>query len=167
MLWLNKELQKAKDYALKIFTYRPRTEYEFRGKLKEKGFNQQIIQETIAFLKDYDFINDLEFAKRWVESRNKLKPTGSWRLKQELKLKGISEIIIDTVLADITTEGESALAMELALKKTNKNPIKEEKLTAFLVRRGFSGGVIRKTIEQLDPERLHKWQNLDNGNKNY
>ena len=148
------EIEKAKNFALKFLSFRARSTHEIKSRLKDKGFNDQTIHATIEFLLDYNFLDDYKFAKGWIDSRTLLKPMGSWRIKQELKQKGIKEEIIESTLEMLTFEKELSLAEELALKKTTRGPLKRSKLEGFLARRGFSGQTIRQVLESLPDNSL-------------
>ena len=69
------EFEKFYNQALRFLSYRPRSEKEVRNKLKIKSEKLKIEDSTVTIdkiiqkLKEYNFINDLEFAKKWVEER--------------------------------------------------------------------------------------------------
>lgn len=135
--------QKAKDYAFLLLKFRLRSEKELRQRMGKKKFNPQIIERTLSFLKDKGFIDDNYFAKTWTESRLK-KPLGIRRLKQELILKGIDKIIIDTQINEIKKNyPEEEIVARIAKDRLNKSkgcdPQKARKrVYAYLLRRGFS-----------------------------
>jgi len=59
---LEEEKLKAKNKALKFLSYRMRSTKEVMDKLKREGFQDFIIQDTIDYLKNYNLIDDLQFA---------------------------------------------------------------------------------------------------------
>ncbi|MDP2755007.1 MAG: regulatory protein RecX, partial [Nitrospirota bacterium] len=93
-------LEKARGYAFLLLKFRLRSEKEITQRLKGKKFDEQVIKETIEFLKERKFIDDQAFAKAWIESRIR-KPLGLRRLRQELSLKGIDMKIIDAELEEV------------------------------------------------------------------
>lgn len=137
-----KETEKARNYAYKLLEFRLRTRFEIEKKLKEKGFTEEVITDVVNRLIEYKFIDDRQFADMWVKNRCRLKPMGKWRLRQELKLKGINEHIIEDELANITAEEEYRMAEQLVAKKLFKSQYSKKQLTAFLIRRGFSREII-------------------------
>ena len=152
----NKEelLQKAREYAFLLLKFRLRSEKEIYSRLKQKKFAEEIIKETILFLKDKGFIDDSNFTKVWIESRLK-RPLGLRRIKQELNLKGIAKEIIDTQLSQIKAGYfESDIVAKIAearlskLKDIEPENIKR-RLYAYLLRRGFSPEVVMDVIAQL------------------
>lgn len=151
----NKELlEKAKNYAFLLLKFRLRSEKEIRLRLKKKKFDQGVIEETVSFLKDKDFINDNYFAKAWIESRLK-RPLGLRRIKQELSLKGINKEIIDSQIEEIRRNySEEDIVTEIAKTRFNRlKNIEPEKakrrLYAYLLRRGFSADVIIDALHQF------------------
>ena len=149
---LEEEKLKAKNKALKVLSYRQRSEKEVVDKLKKEGFSQEIIDKTVEFLKGYNLIDDLNFAKNFVMDKSNINKYGPERIKYELYMKGIPESIINKVLKDY--DDEYSVALELARKKINsyKNDNKSaiyRKLGGFLQRRGFSYECILKVLREL------------------
>jgi len=149
---LEEEKLKAKNKALKFLSYRQRSEKEVVDKLKKEGFSQEIIDKTVEFLKGYNLIDDLNFAKNFVMDKSNINKYGPERIKYELYMKGIPESIINKVLKDY--DDEYSVALELARKKINsyKNDNKSaiyRKLGGFLQRRGFSYECILKVLREL------------------
>lgn len=149
---LEEEKLKAKNKALKFLSYRQRSEKEVVDKLKKEGFSQEIIDKTVEFLKGYNLVDDLNFAKNFVMDKSNINKYGPERIKYELYMKGIPESIINKVLKDY--DDEYSVALELARKKINsyKNDNKSaiyRKLGGFLQRRGFSYECILKVLREL------------------
>lgn len=145
--------------ALRFLSYRPRSEQEIRNKLKEKRAESEIIEKIVAKLKKYNFINDLEFAKKWAEERIQFKPR-SWRLiKIELRHKGISEEIIESIIHDSQFMIQSDLeqAEKLVEKRITRFRNKfgmtrekiYEKLGRYLASKGFDWDTIKKSIDEI------------------
>jgi regulatory protein len=146
-------LQKAKNYAFLLLKFRPRSEKEVYQRLKKKKFDEQVIKETLVFLKDKDFLNDTFFAKAWIESRLK-RPLGLRRIKQELKIKGIDNKIIDNQIKEIKEDyAEGNIVAKIAQKKFSQlRDIELEKakrrIFSYLVRRGFSPDVVIDVVNE-------------------
>ncbi|NIM99982.1 MAG: RecX family transcriptional regulator [candidate division Zixibacteria bacterium] len=132
----------AKEAALKFLSFRRRTEKEVRDKLKKRGFDNGTIRRTIENLKDYDLINDVEFATAWVNERLAHKPRGKKLLRQELWKKGIKREIIDQVTEELCKDEDKA-ASEL-LEKIKRRyrhlepQVARRRMLSLLLRRGFS-----------------------------
>jgi regulatory protein len=110
-------LANCKERAIYIITNYSKTEKQLRDKLKKGGkYTDEIIDETIKFLKKHNFINDDDFAKRFVELH---KNTYSIKvLKQKLYQKGIKRNIIDNLFDSEEVEfDEESIIKKLLLKK--------------------------------------------------
>ncbi len=146
---------KAKMTALRFLSNQDKTTKEVIKKLKEKGFTKDVTKKTLEFLKSYGYIDDLRFAKKYVNQRVNVKGYGKNKIVYELKLKGVNDRIIENVTENIE-EDEERSALKLAIKKSRKldlNDYKDkQKLFAYLQRRGFSYQIIKNTLVQLDED---------------
>lgn len=149
---LEEEWLKAKDKALKFLSYRQRSQKEIEDKLKKEGFNDEIIEKTVDFLKSYNLIDDIAFAKNFMMDKSNINKYGPERIRYELYMRGISKDIIDEVLEDYGDE--YSIALDLAKKKVksykgnDRNAI-YRKLGTFLQSKGFSYECISKVLREL------------------
>lgn len=149
---LEEEWLKAKDKALKFLSYRQRSQKEIGDKLKKEGFNDEIIEKTVDFLKSYNLIDDIAFAKNFMMDKSNINKYGPERIRYELYMRGISKDIIDEVLEDYGDE--YSIALDLAKKKVksykgnDRNAI-YRKLGTFLQSKGFSYECISKVLREL------------------
>jgi len=144
--------EKMYNKALRFLSYRPRSEKEVRERLRKAKTSEEIIEKIIIKLKEYNFLNDLEFAKSWVENRKKLNPKALRLIKLELKQKGVSSNIIEAL--KLKTEADLGLARLITDRKVQKmkNLPKEEiqkKLYGFLARRGFNYDIIKQSVDEI------------------
>jgi regulatory protein len=147
------ERSKAINYALNFLNFKWRTEKEIRNKMLLKGYDEEIIQETISYLKEQKLVDDRRFAEGFVKDKINFNKLGKYRLKNELYNKGISGDIIDEVLSE-NCDDELERAMELGRKKlpSYKNDDKNaiyRKLGGFLQRKGYSYDCISKVMKEL------------------
>ena len=147
--------QKAKAYAFLLLKFRLRSEKEIVERLKKKKFAPEVIDQTVSFLKSKSFIDDGLFAKAWVDSRLK-KPFGLNRVVRELRIKGITEEIIQgqvNCFKEDYPEKEIvfALAKERSKRFKGVEPQKaRQRLYGYLLRRGFSVDTVIDAIDKLD-----------------
>lgn len=149
----SEEQNSANDYALKFLSHRSRTEKEIVDKMIKKGFDEEVINETLAYLKKYNFIDDRRFAEIYTEEKIRLKKLGSYRIKHELQNKGVDESIASEIVEKYS-DNEYERAMELATKKVKsyKNDDKNaiyRKLGGYLQRRGYSFECVSKVLKEL------------------
>lgn len=149
----SEELNKGKNYALNLLSYRWRTEKEIIDRMSEKGYEKEIIENTVLYLKDQNLINDRRFAEIYFEEKSKLNGLGIKRIRYELSMKGISKEILEEVVNEESDE-EFERALELANKKISsyKNDSKEKiyrKLGGYLQRKGYSYDCIRNVLNKI------------------
>jgi regulatory protein len=147
-------VQKAKEYSFLLLKFRLRSRKELSCRLKRKNFPHPIIEKTLDFLEEKNFLNDRQFARSWIEGRLK-KPYGAKRIRQELKLKGIGEDIIKAEMEGLKAgSAEEESLRRLAQDKMNKmnglEPMKaKRRLYGYLLRRGFSAQAASDAISAL------------------
>lgn len=139
-------LDKGYDRALNLISHRPRSEGELRDYLKRKAYAPDVATAIIERLRERGYVDDKDFAERWVATRRLLKTTNKRRLGQELKQKKVSEDIIQEVLnADDTDEHQ--LLRELVSRKRQQTKYQDDlKLMQYLSRQGFNYDDIKAAL---------------------
>lgn len=133
--------KRAKERSLHLLEKMDRTEQQIKNKLKEGYYPEDIIERVIAFLNKYNFINDEEYAKKYVEYAKKTKSIKL--ILSELAKKGISkEILSDIKWETDNREGETNQIIELLYKKKYKENYmdtkEKNKIISYLLRRGYA-----------------------------
>jgi regulatory protein len=94
--------------AARFLEARPRSIAEIRRRLSTAGYRQELVDAAIGRLVDLGLVDDAEFARTWVASRDRARPRGEIALRRELQLKGVDRSIVDAVLAERGRSGDSA-----------------------------------------------------------
>ncbi|NLL42248.1 MAG: regulatory protein RecX [Firmicutes bacterium] len=141
----------AKAQALRLLTFRDRSEKELKERL-ERRFSQDEAEEALAYVKKLGYVDDLRFAENYVQYRNRVRPTGNYLLRFELRNKGIEDSYIDQVLNPPEVEYE--LALSLARQRLGRLEKVEAlaragKLYGLLQRRGFPAHLARRAVGEL------------------
>ncbi len=156
--------ENAYQKALKLLSYRPRTEYEMRTRLEGYGFLQSTVDAVMAMLFEKGYLNDQQFAEEWIENRTTFRPRGKRLLRLELVKKHVGEEDIQSALAALPEEErlirETARKYSARLKDLNEDGFKK-RLYGFLVRRGFLYEDIKPVLTELWEEhaRLNSEEN--------
>ena len=150
------EQNKANNCALKFLGFKSRSIKEIVLKLSQKGYEEDIINNTIQYLKKYNYVDDAHYAQSFCKDKINMKKLGQKRLKTELQAKGIDQSVISEVLEDLLDEEkEYENALLLAKKKLSSSYKNDEfnaqyrKLSGFLSRKGYSFNLIAKVLEKL------------------
>lgn len=147
-----RNLNRAREYALRLLEYRERSEQEIKERMARKNYDERLIKSTIKSLKNHNLVNDRRFARMWAESCLR-RSYGRWKVQADLNKKGIDREIVEEVLRESYSKvDEVQIALALIQKKWPF--LKEEKNTLlrrvsdFLKRRGFPFEVIAEVIRQ-------------------
>ena len=146
---------KALAKALFFMGYRTRSTQEVRARLERDEWPDEVITRVLERLREAKLLHDATFATNWVENRSHSKPRGAYALRQELRQKGIARDDIEAALPDSDQENENALAAlrgKLRSFEKYEGREREQKMLAFLQRRGFNFGVARNAIRALDED---------------
>lgn len=143
-----------KESAIKIIERSYKTEKEIRDKLKQKGYEEKQINNSIDFLKEYDFINDNTYAKAFI--KDKLSSKGSQKIKYDLMKKGIAKDIIEENLIKVDKNEEKEVALNVGRKKYESIRRKESdnyklsgKLYRFLISRGYAYDIVKDVVKEI------------------
>lgn len=145
---------RCKSSALRIIEKSYKTEKEVIEKLKGKGYGDNAINKSIEFLKEYNFINDLNYTKLFI--KDKLNSMGSQKIKYTLLQKGISKELIEEQLSNSDKENEKDVAFNLAKKKVDLLRKKENdnykisgKLYRYLISKGYEYDITNEVVKEV------------------
>lgn len=139
--------------GMELLSYRPRSTQEIRDRLARKGFAEPAVDAAVERLAAWGYLNDGEFARRWVENRIEHRPRGTRLLAQELRHKGIDRDLIGETLEEADVD-DLAAALQAGERKAQSyaklDPaVAKRRLSGFLARRGFDGATVRQATELL------------------
>lgn len=141
--------------AMKLIGLRRRSEIEIRERLREKGCDEALAEETVSELYKFGYLDDPAFAESYINDRIRFRPAGSFLIRLELQKKGIAHDIIEEKLSELlSAKDELSLARKLLEKKMRTSPPKDgdkvkAKLAFYLRSRGFSPQVINEAIRDI------------------
>lgn len=134
---MESELNSAFNKALKYLEKSVKTEKSIRQKLVSYGYLDDVVNAVIDKLKGYNFVDDKNYAERYVSTYSKNK--GKRLLKAELKQKGVSERDMESALYGVENELENAINLAKKYSKNKQNDQKNRaKCYKYLLSKGFS-----------------------------
>jgi regulatory protein len=146
------QASRATEAALVFLGYRPRSEKEVRDRLRRGGYQQEAIEHAITRLHEWRYLDDADFARRWVENRTAHRPRGKRLLQQELRHKGIdgetARDAIDEADLDETGAAEALARRRLPAYAGDDPAAIRRRLGAYLARRGYGYDVIRLALDR-------------------
>lgn len=142
-----------------LISLKDRTKKELRLKLEKKYLNKPAILKAIEKLEEFGYLNDLNYAISYIESRT----YGKNRIFYNLFQKGIDRGIVEKAYLALDEEKEENIddtkleklieknskKINVSNKRDEKKKMKEEqKLIQYLARQGFSLDKIFKKLKK-------------------
>lgn len=161
--------EKCNNAALKYVAAGLRTRGQVADYLRKKGFEYEHIEDALAMLTEYNYINDAYYCEAYYKEACR-KGRGRRRIEQELEAKKISRDVIRDTLDDLLsednpdyqelieetlTERERAMkiAMKMAAEQMSLGKAVDRNFCAKVGRRlmtsGYSNDVIYHCIGQV------------------
>ncbi len=134
-------LKRAKLRALHLLEDMPRTESQLRQKLKEGSYPQDVIDETIDYVKSFGYLDDAAYARDFIETRKGKK--SRQELYGALMQKGLDKALVMQALDAAYQEEDAKEAVRVLMEKRQYDPdtadeTQRQKFLAYLMRKGFS-----------------------------
>jgi regulatory protein len=147
--------EKAYQQALGLLSRRSRSEAEIRQRFNRRRISEEVQEKVIDRLRDANYLDDLAFARSWVENRNEFRPRSAWAIRTELRKKGVSGTMIDEALDEFDDEAAVFQAAAIGARKYRNldEDLFRKRLGAYLARRGFQYHLIKPAVE-------HEWSEL-------
>lgn len=115
------------------------------------GVAQDVADRVFDRLIQRGYLDDIKFARYWVENRQQRKGISQRKLVAELRAKGVEQQIITEAMQNSPREEKSEIAKIIAKKRHKYD---EQKLMAYLMRQGFSYDTVRSALSDIDDEEL-------------
>lgn len=146
-----------KQKAFRLLGRRPHSSYELKIKLKQKGYNDILINEVIKQLKESNYLNDYEFAKSFTEEHIKNKLWGQRKTEAELFKRGVNREIISRIInEEFSDSNQFDNAFKLAgkkykalLKGNTSSEKMHSKLISFLITRGYDYDIVKRAVNLI------------------
>lgn len=134
---------------MKYIIFKKRTEQEVRKKMQDMHYEENYIEEAIAYLKETQYINDEQYIVRYIENCRRLKHCSVMEIRYDLRKRGIADDLIERYLSEELYDFEVESAKILAAKKY-KNETDFEKIRRYLAGKGYQRNSIAKAIDNLE-----------------
>ena len=142
----------ALDRAVGYLAARACSTREIELKLLRAGYRPSTVEMVIYKLQRENLLDDADFARQWVESRQNHK-LGRSRIAQELRRKGVSQEEAEDALSVIEDEDPLSGAIDLATKADARTKPGEDmrkaasRIAGMLARRGYSWDIAKQAIQ--------------------
>ncbi|MGA9117293.1 MAG: RecX family transcriptional regulator [Bacteroidota bacterium] len=155
------EARSARNAALRHLALRPRTEKELTDRLRTLEFPEDLARRTVAGLRDEGLVDDGAFARMFIRSQMKTRPSGGILLRRKMLLLGVPPAIAREALQELLPprSQEDAALREARAYLRRRGKKKEEdarrlnaRLARHLASRGFTWDAIGPALRKAgDP----------------
>ena len=149
----------AREKCLRLLALRPRSAAELRQRLCKDDYNAEVTEAVVAALQEVGLVDDREFARSWIASRQAGGGASRRRLAWELRRKGVPEALIRELVVDsIDDEAETEQARQLARRRMPPETADQrayQRLRELLLRRGFEYGTVQVVMRELSTVEEH------------
>ena len=140
------EKSKAMSRVTKYIGSSLKTQKQIRDYLRKKEYSDDTIEFVMSKLVEYNYIDDQKYAQAYVLTYGK--KYGKLKLISQLKVKGVSEEIIECVLEDNKVDSIESVASKYLKNKVMSYEV-SQKLCRFLYSRGYEFDEINSYINKL------------------
>ncbi|MGZ5484261.1 MAG: regulatory protein RecX [Pyrinomonadaceae bacterium] len=151
-----KERARVFQRAGKLLAAKQRSVEELRERLLEgRGATKANVEEVIARLREYGYLDDARFAHSYASLRVQQRPIGRQRLQRDLWMKKIDKTTVDEALDQVflaTPEEElidRAIAKRIRLRGKPKTREDAKKLFDHLLRQGFAFELVSEKVRAI------------------
>ncbi|MCL2046397.1 MAG: recombination regulator RecX [Oscillospiraceae bacterium] len=145
------ELGESKAKALQTLGSRQLSSREIQKRLISKGYSPEIAEMTSDWLNDIGLINDEEYGKS-IARHYAQKGYGQARIRQELFKRGIERELWEQSLEEIEGSEDAVFTFIERKLRTGDSEKDIERITAALVRRGYSYSEAKETLRRYFDE---------------
>ncbi len=142
--------KKAKLRAMRLLERMDRTESQLRQKLKNDQYSEDVIDAAIQYVASFGYINDQNYARRFVENRQHSK--SKREIRASLIQKGVSREVIQQALDDGYADRNELAAIRRLVEKRRfevqtATDVEKRKMQDYLLRKGFQYEDISKVLQ--------------------
>jgi regulatory protein len=142
--------------AAKLLAAKSRSLAELRDLLLERqGATKANVEEVLARLTEYGYLNDERFAISYASDKVRQRPIGRQRLKRDLALKKVSKETADEALDLVFAETPESELIDRAIEKRVRlrgrpeNRAQAKNLFDHLLRQGFPFELVAEKVRAV------------------
>ncbi len=148
--------ERQKQILIKVASfcaYQERTLKEVRQKLREWEVADDDSEPVIAELIAQNYLNEERFARSFARGKFRVKKWGRLKIRQEMKLKGLSNELIQKGLTEIDGDAYEEVLRDLLEKKARslrgESVAVKQKIVRFALSRGFESDIVWDLLKTI------------------
>jgi regulatory protein len=173
------------EIASRFLGRRPRSRWEVERRLHRAAAAPDVVEPTLARLAVLGYVDDMAFARWWLEQRDRHAPRGRRMVEAELRQHGVGRDVIEALRDELATlEGaepdrsaeagvgahnghslerplnederaRTALARHLRGRPLPEDRAAQQRIGMFLMRRGFDPETVRRALKVAEDPEAH------------
>lgn len=147
------DVRRARERALYLLESREHSYSELFDKL-EKNYSEDICFEVCNKLSELGLIDDRRYAAKLCRQLFEVKKLGEYRVRQEMRMKGIPREIIEETIEEFSEEDDSFARLEELVEKKYERYLVDRKgvnkVKGALARKGYSYSEIKEVLDLYD-----------------
>ena len=145
--------KRAKLRCMNLLKSRSYTRRQLTEKLRAGKYPEAVIEEALAYVESYGYVDDAAYARSYVEDQ--IEKKGLRRIEEELLRKGVDRALIEEAVSLVQekdgAQDEASLIRALLEKKrfnaAEADLSERRRIQAFRCRKGFSAEGIRRAMD--------------------
>lgn len=143
----------AREICLRLLSFSPRTRAQLADALRRKGVPDDVAEGVLGRYTEVGLIDDVAFARAWVQSRHAGRGLARRALAAELRQRGVADETVKDAVEELDPAQEEAAARELVAKRVaatrGLDPAKRtRRILGVLARKGYSGGLAYRLVRE-------------------
>ncbi len=144
----------ARTILLNKLTVAPRTRAQLADALAQRGVPDDVADAALDRFEELGLVDDEEFARQWVRSRQAGRGLARRALAHELRTRGVDDEVVTEALDD-ELDDELETARELVRRKvrsSSRDPDQQRqarRLLAMLARKGYGAGIAGRAVREV------------------
>ncbi|HEY8914422.1 regulatory protein RecX [Lacisediminihabitans sp.] len=144
---------RVENVSMHALTRRGMSRWELEKTLLSREIDEQTVLTELDRLEAVGLLDDAALAETLVRTQHERKGLGRGALTAELRRRHIDQEHIASALEQVDDDDEQSRATELAVKRASQLSsydldTAKRRLTAFLMRRGYSSSVVRAATDE-------------------
>lgn len=143
----------AKAICLRLLTGQARPRAGLATALRQRGIPDDVADRVLDRFTDLGLIDDQAYAEMFVAAKHRDRALGATALRNELRRKGLDEVVVDEAVRAVDADAERDRAAALIDRRVDAAMVNgiqtaRRRLVGLLARRGYSAEVASSVVEQ-------------------
>ncbi|MFN8076937.1 MAG: regulatory protein RecX [Kineosporiaceae bacterium] len=141
----------ARAIVLRQLAMAARTRSQLAQAMARRAVPEDVAERVLDRFTELGLVDDAEYARQWVTSRQQVKGLAPRALAQELRRRGVADELVRDAVSVVRPEDEVAAATRLVERRWVEGEDEQRqvrRLTAMLARRGYSASVAMRAIRE-------------------